>query len=278
MRPQKPAPRAQGMASDFTHAVNRARSNTVATSVLKRIVPLALVLGLSPLAEASPTTTTTRGSVERHTPARSKTSRKPPRARVPSEMHHAHDDRFRAVKLALRKDQRRAQGSVQVYINGRGASLRGGFEDAERGRSSILDHAGLDALEYPAYGGGQWPELMSCVRDQFAAFDVVITDRRPASADYIMMMVGGSPALIGEHRSVAGIAPFTGSVIPGAVGFAFSSVHGGDVRGLCETVAHEIGHTLGLDHTYECSDTMSYLECGPKSFVDAPMSCGESTR
>lgn len=237
--------------------------------VLNRILPFACILGLSSVAFAGPPRAKT-SRADRETPARA-TKSKPARA----ETHtHEHDDRFRDVRLKLRKSSA-ASGRVQVYVNGSGATLRGGFEDASQDRSSIVEHAGLASVTVPAYAGDDWGTVMTCVRDQFVDFDIEVTDRRPASDDHIMIMVGGSPSLIGERSGVAGIAPYMGSVIRGAVGFAFSDVHHGDAQALCETVAHEIGHTLGLDHVYECSDTMSYLHCGDKQFQDADMTCGE---
>lgn len=240
----------------------RARVGLVA--VLDKIVPFVLVLGLSSLALAGPPARAHRGAPARAKPA------------TAGQTHGQHDDRFRAVKLELASGAAQP-GPVTIFVNGEGATLRGGFEDAAANSSSIVDAAGLTTLALPAYadGAGSWASVMGCVAEQFEDFEVQITDRRPQTEDYIMIMVGGSPADIGEHSGVAGIAPYTGSIVYGAVGFVFSEVHGGDTRGLCETIAHEAGHTLGLDHTHACADTMSYLYCGDKSFVDAPMSCGE---
>ena len=169
-------------------------------------------------------------------------------------------------------------GGLTVYVNGRGAAIRGGFEDAANNRSSIALSRGRDRVNVPAFSAGAqvWGSMMSCVREQLGDYDITVTDRRPESGEYIMMMVGGRPGMLGYQQGVGGVAPYTGSVVNGTVGFIFADAYGDDARELCETVAHEIGHTLGLDHTYECTDTMSYLHgCGEKTFQDKDMACGE---
>ncbi len=44
---------------------------------------------------------------------------------------------------------------------------------------------------------------------------------------------------------------------------------------LCDTAAHEVGHTMGLDHSRTCGDVMSYESCGAKTFQNAVGRCGE---
>jgi hypothetical protein len=66
-----------------------------------------------------------------------------------------------------------------------------------------------------------------------------------------------------------------------AVVHVFSrSVGERDARVLCQVAAHEVGHAMGLDHSMQCGDLMSYprAECGfarDETFVDADAPCGE---
>jgi hypothetical protein len=87
-------------------------------------------------------------------------------------------------------------------------------------------------------------------------------------------VIGGSPDVFGFEASVGGIAPYDGRADANSVAFAFQRP-GDDVQSVCITAAHEIGHVLGLDHTLDCDDVMSYLDCGEKSFKHAAMPCGE---
>jgi hypothetical protein len=87
---------------------------------------------------------------------------------------------------------------------------------------------------------------------------------------------GGKPALVGADKSVAGLAPFNGFVVPGAVVLIFSQALGNRVQPVCETAAMEIAHAYGLDHELTCKDPMGYLGgCGARWFRDQDFKCGE---
>lgn len=202
---------------------------------------------------------------------------------MPKHLGHRHrlrskDDRFIGVRARLQQQSARDRGTVTVYVNGRGGRVFGGNEDAANNRSSIVWADGRGSIDVPAFAGGssRWDSVMTCVQGHFADFDVRVTDRRPQQGPYIMMMVGGRSSMLGYPDSVGGVAPYTGGVVQDAVGYVFSAGMRHDPRAVCQTTAHEIGHTLGLDHTYDCSDVMSYLGgCGDKSFQNKSMRCGE---
>ena len=151
---------------------------------------------------------------------------------------------------------------------------------APRPVTVFLDRSGQAPI--PKFGGGDraWNAMVACVKQQFAPFQIEIVERRPAGRDHITALVGGKASMVGlNDRTTAGIGPHDGSVLRGARVHVFSQVIGErEHENLCATTAHEVGHALGLDHTYKCGDVMSYFndECGPQTFLDEDMPCGES--
>ncbi|MBI4510266.1 MAG: Ig-like domain-containing protein [Deltaproteobacteria bacterium] len=149
-----------------------------------------------------------------------------------------------------------------------------------------------------SYGNAAWNQVMSCARDMFSRFDLVITDQDPGSSVvHLEAVVGGGPGALNmpcsSNGCVGGVAPqmYTwGSdgqpqceVVEEAIAFIFPEAFGGDVQSTCETIAQEVAHAFTLDHEYDCHDPMTYLEwdpatnrsCGPKTFQDKDVQCGE---
>ncbi|MBL9012719.1 MAG: matrixin family metalloprotease [Myxococcales bacterium] len=151
----------------------------------------------------------------------------------------------------------------------------------ERNGKTVTARGGAN-VAIPRFGGGDraWTQLVACVKDRFAPFQVTITDRAPAG-DHITAVVGGRASQLGlNDRTTNGVGPYSGEVIPDATVHVFSKVGTGerDVDNLCAVTAHEIGHALGLDHSNLCGDIMSYHndECGTQQFLDADAACGET--
>lgn len=168
-----------------------------------------------------------------------------------------------------------------IYLHKGPIELLGGDDDASKNRSSIVERGDAERVVMPGFSGShsQWSSIVKCTRKMFAPFDVTVTDALPASKGYILVAVGGKSTALKQkqHNHAGGLAPFIpNAAIPGAVVFAFSSVSKNKPRIVCETIGMEVGHAYGLDHGYNCKDTMTYLKrCGSRTFTDKDAPCGE---
>jgi hypothetical protein len=165
-----------------------------------------------------------------------------------------------------------------IYLNNcaGGCQLSPGQNNATTNRSSILS----SAVNIPAYNGSatQWNQIVSCVRQTYAPFNVqIVTDRPPAGTNYHMAIVAGRAANAGQQNGVLGVSPFSCGYIPNAISFTFANEAPNSILDLCWTVAQETAHSWGLDHKYDNRDPMTYLQSGPaqKAFQNAAGSCGE---
>ena len=164
-----------------------------------------------------------------------------------------------------------------IYLHRGALELHGGWDDAKSLTTSLVPDG--QSVRMPAYKASNknWNRLMTCVADKFEAYDVAVTDELPTSGDYVLVKVGGKQSHLGiKGGAIAGIAPYNGEPIESPIVFAFDQKGRYRTKNNCETIAHEVGHVYGLDHTQECKDLMSYRHgCGKKSFVNKIMTCGE---
>jgi Matrixin len=171
----------------------------------------------------------------------------------------------------------RPMDPVSVVLHRHGGQVQAGADDAPAlGLSGTLSRQGIASAQIPAFRGtdSEWGDLVRCVQARFDGLAVDVMDEPPTTGAYTLAYVGGTPDLLGYDENVGGIAPHDGRVLAGSVLFVFQP-EGVVARSLCETVAHEVGHTLGLDHSRDCTDLMSYESCGPKEFRSTAAACGE---
>jgi Bacterial Ig domain len=170
----------------------------------------------------------------------------------------------------------RSHTSNVIFLNrcAGGCTITPGNEDSRQNTSSIPD--GTSFIDEFPYGDEAWNELVACVADIYAPFDIVITDQDPGSQSHFEAIVAGDPEDIGQDANVGGVAPFNCGVINNAITYSFANLYGDHLRSLCETVAQETAHAFGLDHELLCEDPMTYLtDCGDKTFQDVDAECGE---
>nr|MDQ3340937.1 hypothetical protein [Myxococcota bacterium] len=168
-----------------------------------------------------------------------------------------------------------AQSRV-VYLNRKGVTLTPGNNDARTNRSSIVNQTS----SIPAWNTSEtnWQATVTCFKDMFARWDIVITDQDPGNVPHIEAVFGGSPQNVGLPSGVGGVSPFTSDcgVIENSIVFTFTAVMGNNPQTICEVMAQEVAHSYGLDHQMLASDPMTYLQYnGKRTFKDQTVSCGE---
>lgn len=154
-----------------------------------------------------------------------------------------------------------------------GCALSPGAENAINNTSSIVKST-VTLAEFP-FGDAVWDEVLACVKDQYYRYNINVTDVDPGDALHFESIVAGNAADIGAFGA-GGIAPFSCSVYPNTINFTFAETLGGNAQLLCEVIAQESGHVMGMEHAFLCQDPMTYLDgCGPKKFQDVDAPCGE---
>ena len=165
-------------------------------------------------------------------------------------------------------------GSRILYLNRclGGCELSPGFEDSRSNHSSIIKNS-RNLSEFK-HSEEDWREVVDCVRQLYAPFEIKVVDEDPGQADHFEAMVAGTAVEAG-FLGAGGVSPFTCGVIENAITFSFASNYE-NMRTLCYVVGQESAHALGLDHELECTDPLTYLPgCPIKAFQDIDAPCGE---
>ena len=143
-----------------------------------------------------------------------------------------------------------------LYLDFDGETLRRGYS---RGQSFIL--CSQTATVPPS--GINAADQQKIVQKVQAYFDkagaaIIVTTTKPLSGDFTTMMVGGSYGSLGcrDSRSILGVAPLDrGNANRNDIGFTFTS-YVRNINTVADTIAHEAGHSYGLDHTRNQRDLM----------------------
>jgi MYXO-CTERM domain-containing protein len=154
----------------------------------------------------------------------------------------------------------------RIFVNFDGAQLNDGWDDSTTNTTQIGQLVG----NFAAYGNGAKRDAtMQAVRDDWAPYNVIITETRPASGDYTMCMTGPTNPYGG---GVLGIAPLdcNDSQTPNNIVYAFHSANDQfDASTQATTIGQEVAHSYGLEHVDEPGDVMNpYNAGGDPSFTD----------
>lgn len=177
-----------------------------------------------------------------------------------------------------------------VYLNKNGGTynISSGATNAATNAANTIaagdGRAHMGAVIPPIEASYNWPYIVACVKKQYEPYNIVVTETEPTSGSYVEAVVGGSGASTGWSASsgILGVASadnFCGVTEKG-IAFSFSTNHLGITKPndeLCATIAHEVGHLLGLEHEVASVDTMSYVpfaSATKKSFTNENSNCG----
>jgi hypothetical protein len=177
-----------------------------------------------------------------------------------------------------------------IYLNKNGGTynIGNGATNSATNAANVIaagdGRAHANAVIPPIEASFDWPYIVACVKQQYAPYNVIVTETEPTSGSYVEAVVGGTGASTGWSATsgILGVASadnFCGVTEKG-IAFSFSSNHVGIAKAndeLCATIAHEVGHLLSLEHEVTSKDTMSYVPfatAGSKSFTDGNGNCG----
>jgi hypothetical protein len=145
-----------------------------------------------------------------------------------------------------------------VFLNFDGGAIRPAYtygDDSQENTSFIPRYtATIPAFDHSPYVGDRSAvieQLTGYLVEEFQGYNIEFVSSRPAKGDYTMMMIGGRPSNIGyADGGMIGLSPLDyGNDNPNDVGFVFSaSMERSSLRSLSFVIAHELGHTFGLDH------------------------------
>ena len=166
-----------------------------------------------------------------------------------------------------------------LYLNDckpNGCIVRPGQDNSRTNTSSIAQsQRTLAAFPY-----SYWNQLVACVEDTFAPFDIQITTQDPGNSPHFEVMVGGTAvALDPSLQGAGGVAPFIdcSTTEDNVISFVFAQ-EVDNLNFLCGAIAQEAAHVWGLDHELDADDPMTYLELGSrKSFQNTAAQCGEDS-
>jgi hypothetical protein len=153
-----------------------------------------------------------------------------------------------------------------VFVNFDGAQLTAGPDNSKTNTTQISQLAGT----FAAYGQGAKREaVMQATRENFAAYNIIVTETRPATGDYVMNMTGPTNPFGG---GVLGIAPLdcNDAQTHNNITYAFHSVNDNFSAAVtATTIGQEVAHSFGLEHVNEPGDIMNpYNAGGNASFID----------
>ncbi len=164
-----------------------------------------------------------------------------------------------------------------LYLDFDGGTVKSRSGDFWLGQSKIeIDAFDLSSFNWSGYEAQAREIIMNFIKEDYAAYNLVVTDVEPSSGEYTTIYVGGDNSWFRAGSNVIGVATYDiGNRDDSNYGFAFVeeldtyySASGGDLTIFCEYVAnliaHEAAHTYGANHVSDPTYLMNpYLAIRP---------------
>lgn len=151
---------------------------------------------------------------------------------------------------------------------------------ASQSNSSINNTSSIanqnTTLSAYAHGQAHWDEVIQCVKETMAPFDIDVTTTDPGTASHYEVMIGGTATQLRAGLEAGGIAPFIScdAARNNVLVFVFAG-QTSDKNYLCAAIAHEAGHAYGLSHSLDAKDPMTYMDLGArKHWQNSNFQCG----
>jgi hypothetical protein len=130
-----------------------------------------------------------------------------------------------------------------------------------------------------ALGDALWDEVLACVTEIYAPYDIIVTDERPGGTTaFHQAVVAGVDDDLGISGTWGGVGPLWSdcSFHDRTISFTFANSLPPDALIICSVVAQETAHGFGLEHSFDCANPMTYLNaCGRQFFRNKHDECGE---
>jgi len=171
-----------------------------------------------------------------------------------------------------------------LYLNHNGGTYHPGrVNNPATNVSTVVQNRHGRTLTIQPFDGtaAQWQDVVRRVRVLFSRYNVSIVEQEPTSGDYVECVVtGNSGSVFRDYtKYTVGVSPSskTCKTLSRPINFIMPKLGGNGlgVARVSEVIAHEIAHTIGLQHTFPKGDVMSYQNDIPKTFLDQNMKCGK---
>jgi hypothetical protein len=123
----------------------------------------------------------------------------------------------------------------------------------------------------------QWAEMVACVTELYAPYDVVVTDVDPGmSVPHHEAVAAGTPDDMGIGPGVGGVGPLSPGCALHEDTVSFSFDFWPSPEFYCAVIGQETGHGFGIEHSFNCLDPMGagyVTTCGALYFRNETREC-----